>query len=318
MEKRILLAVDGSSRGFEAVSIMGRLLKDQPELDLLLLHCVQQLASLSPGEVCLAVPESCRIPFTDQEKIGTAILKEAKSRLIAIGFPENRITTKLSTDSVDPAQDIISEADAENIKTVALGRRGRSQLQTLLLGSVSGKVAQYASDRTAWIIDTPVHESFKVLIAMEGASDYQALARYTSEFLAPNPSLQYTFLHIMPPVPPTFWDDGHILGPSEQKDRQGRIDKWRKDWVERVEKFMDESRAMLTGRGVETKNIETLILPAKEGIARDLLNEIDEHKFEMVVMGKKSLHERKPFLMGSHANKVLQNVKGAILCLIDS
>jgi nucleotide-binding universal stress UspA family protein len=38
----------------------------------------------------------------------------------------------------------------------------------------------------------------------------------------------------------------------------------------------------------------------------------------MVVMGKKSFHERKPFLMGSHANKVLQNVKGAVLCLVDS
>ena len=54
----------------------------------------------------------------------------------------------------------------------------------------------------------------------------------------------------------------------------------------------------------------------KEGIARDLLNEIDAHKFQIVVMGKKSFRERKPFLMGSHASKILQNTKGVILCLV--
>jgi nucleotide-binding universal stress UspA family protein len=71
-------------------------------------------------------------------------------------------------------------------------------------------------------------------------------------------------------------------------------------------------------RGVPEKSIETLILQTKEGIARDLLNEIEQHKFQMVVMGKRSFRERKPFLMGSHANKILQSVKGAILCLVDS
>ena len=81
---------------------------------------------------------------------------------------------------------------------------------------------------------------------------------------------------------------------------------------------MSEARSTLMERKVPEKNIETVILQTKEGIARDLLNEIDHHKFQVVVMGKKSLNERKPFLMGSHANKILQNVKGAILCLVDS
>ncbi|MGO9375126.1 MAG: hypothetical protein ACLQBD_23940 [Syntrophobacteraceae bacterium] len=44
---------------------------------------------------------------------------------------------------------------------------------------------------------------------------------------------------------------------------------------------------------------------------------MDAHKFQLVVMGKKSFHERKPFLMGSHASKILQNAKGVILCLVD-
>jgi len=48
MDTRILMAVDGSDKGFEAVSILGRLLKDQPGAHLILFHCLQQLQTLAP------------------------------------------------------------------------------------------------------------------------------------------------------------------------------------------------------------------------------------------------------------------------------
>ena len=80
---------------------------------------------------------------------------------------------------------------------------------------------------------------------------------------------------------------------------------------------MAEGRDLLTAKGIGRDRIKALILPTREGIARDLLNEIQEHKFHVVVVGKKSFHERKPFLMGSHAAKVLQNAKATILCLVD-
>jgi nucleotide-binding universal stress UspA family protein len=153
---------------------------------------------------------------------------------------------------------------------------------------------------------------------MEGVPESRELSYYTADVIAGCTGFKFTFLHLLPPVPPMFWDDGHILGDSEQKDRLGRIDKWKSDWTERVEKHMAEGRDLLVERGVPELDIETLILPTKEGVARDLLTEIDEHQFHVVVMGKKSFHERKPFLMGSHASKVLQNAKATILCLVDS
>lgn len=318
MEKRILVSVDGSERGFDTVSILARLLKDQKELEFVLFHCVQQLAALAPGELAVSVEESTRLPFIGQEKVGNAILNECHRRLLQEGFPEERIQMKLKVDSIDPGQDIIKESEREDIKTIALGRRGRSQLENLMIGSVSGKVAQYAKHKTVWIVDTPLNETRKVLIAMEGVPDARTLTSYAVDFLAPTPGLQYTFLHLMPPVPPTFWDDGHILGPGEQKDRQSRIEKWRTEWTQRVEKFMAEARSALMAKGVPGDHLETHILPTKEGIARDLLNEIAEHHYQMVVMGKKSFHERKPFLLGSHAHKLLQNLKSAILCMIDT
>jgi nucleotide-binding universal stress UspA family protein len=316
--RRILFAVDGTERGLGAVSIVGRFLKDQQDVSVVLFHGVPQLASLLPGELCLDVEESCRLPLSEQEKVGNAVLNESRRKLVEAGVPEGRIESKLRMNSLDPAQDIIAEADKEKIRTIVMGRHGRSQVEQILLGSVSGKVAQYAQHKTVWIVDAPVNETRKALVAMEGTPGSRELSYYAADFVAPAADFQFTFLHLMPPVPPTFWDDGHILGPAEQKDRQGRIEKWKTDWADQVGKYMSEARELLIERNVPAEKIQTLILPTREGIARDLLTEIQEHRFQVVVMGKKSFHERKPFLMGSHANKVLQNVKATILCLVDA
>ena len=318
MEKTIMMTVDGSPKGFEAVGIVGAFMKDQTDAKLQLYHCVQQLTSLAPGEICTTDYEvACRLPEAEQEKHGIAVLNEARKRLQAAGFPESRVSTKLKVSSLDPAKDIMAEAESGDITTVAMGRRGRSQLQTLLLGSVSAKVAQYVERRSVWIVDTPVNQTKKVLVAMEGVHDSKHLLQYAANVLAPREDLEYTFLHIIPPVPPTFWDDGHILGQSEQTERTSRVDKWRKEWSGNVEEFMAEGKALLTGRGVPEKNVRNLIVPTREGVARDLLNEIEAHQFQLIVMGKRSFKERKPFLMGSHANKILQAAKGVILCMVD-
>ena len=317
MKKQILMAADGSEKGLRAISILGNLLKDQKEFDVLLFHCVQQLAALYPGELG-ELSGAGRFSYGDQEKVGNAVLEVSRNALVESGFPPNRINTKLKMDSMDPAQDILKQADIEKIRSIACGRRGRGQLESLLLGSVSSKVAQYSQNRTVWVVDTPVHDSQKVLVAIEGLPDSKALTHYTAEFIAPISGLHFTFFHVMPPIPPTFWDDGHILGPDEQKDRQTRVEKWRKEWNQKVEKFMSEGHDALVSRGVPAQNIEAKITQTKEGVARDLLNEIAREEYQMVIMGKKSFRERKPFLMGSHANKVLQNIKRAILCLVDS
>jgi nucleotide-binding universal stress UspA family protein len=314
--RKILLAVDGSQKGLEAVEIVGRLLKDQEDMKIVLLHCVQQISTLLPEDLCMDIEETTRLPFKDRQRVGQAVVRASLSRLTDAGFPEANIELRLKLDSLDPALDIIDQADIERIRTIVVGRRGRSQLEALLLGSISGKVAQYARGKIVWIVDTPVNDSMKVLIAMEGVPEVRELSYYTAELFGPCTGLSYTFMHIMPPVPPKFWDDGHILDTVEQKDRQGRIEKWKTEWTNSVSRYMSEGCDLLLERGVDEQSVESLVLQTKQGIARDLLNEIDAHKFQIVVMGKKSFREQKPFLMGSHASKILQNTTGVILCLV--
>lgn len=315
--KKILVAVDGTERGLQGMSILGRLLKEQEDLGLVLFNCVQQVTTLLPGDLCSDVEERCKFATKDQEKVGHRVLKASLDRLTEAGFPKGKVELRMKIDSLDPAQDIIDEAKKENIGTIVLGRRGRSQIENLLLGSTSSKVAQYAGGKNVWIVDTPVNETRRALIAMEGAPESRKMAIYAADLIAPCLGFSFDLLHLLPLVPPTFWDDGHILNDSELKDRQGRIEKWKTDWRASVEKSMAESRDLLVEKGVGEDSVKTVIAPTKHGVTRDLLTEIDEHQFHVVVIGKKSFGEKKPFNLGSHAAKVLHGAKATILCLVD-
>ncbi|MGC9194717.1 MAG: universal stress protein [Syntrophobacteraceae bacterium] len=315
--RKILVAVDGTSKGMDMVSVLGRQLRQRNDVTLVLFHCVQQITALLPEDLCMDVVESCKISYDTQEKLGQAVLKASSARLIEAGFPQTGVELRLKVDSIDPAHDIIQQANSEAAATIAVGRRGRSQVQNLLLGSVSAKVAQYAQGKTVWIVDAPVNDSLSLLIAIEGTPEAQTLCEYAAEFFVPGKDhLDYSFIHVIPPLPPEFWDDGHILNEAEQRARNARIEKWRVDWTAAVQRSMSRGRDILAARGLDPQRVQTLVLPTREGVARDILTEIDAHKFRIVVMGKKSSREKKPFPLGSRAAKILQHSRGIILCLV--
>src|SRR5690554_6423944 len=82
MGKRILLAVDGSERNLQAVSILGQLLKNHGESEILLYHCVQQSTMLYPGEV--AGVDGAELWSADAQKsYGDAILDSSRKSLLA-------------------------------------------------------------------------------------------------------------------------------------------------------------------------------------------------------------------------------------------
>src|SRR5208337_4176268 len=98
------------------VSILGRFLKEREGLKIVLLHCVQQIATLLPGDLCMDIEETSRLPSGDQEKVGQAVLHASLNKLAEAGFPKADIELRLKLDSLDPALDIIKQAEIEQIR----------------------------------------------------------------------------------------------------------------------------------------------------------------------------------------------------------
>jgi nucleotide-binding universal stress UspA family protein len=315
MKKKILFAVDGSQKCLEALSVVGKLLKDQADCNLILLHCVQQLSSLYMVEADRV--DASRAFAHRVERIGDSVLEEASGALVGSGFPAERIQRKVEMGSEDPAEDILRQAQGEVISTVALGRRGLSKIGRFLLGSVSNKVAHYCDRSAVWIVDTPGYRSRRVLLAVEGVQDGLVLTRYAGAYFGSIPGLKFNLLHLIPPVPPSLWDDGHILSPEERKNRKGHIEKWRSEWMKQAEKYMAKGRDSLVQKGVPSENVTTTILPTRESVTSDLLHEIEYNHYEIVLIGKKSFHKKTPYLLGNRANTLLHKTRGVILCMLD-
>jgi len=70
----------------------------------------------------------------------TEILERARKRAQRLGLP----TVKLQTEWGEPAETIIDTVQREKPDMLVIGRRGRSRLSSLLLGSVSQKLASLA------------------------------------------------------------------------------------------------------------------------------------------------------------------------------
>lgn len=317
MEKRILVPVDDSTPSREAAAALGRFLKDRKDSQMLVYHCAQHMTAVYQEELFHST-DAPKMIAAALEKKGKEVLESCRQAVVDAGFQADRIQIKLKMDSMDPAEDILAEADRQQAETIAIGRRGRSKMESLLMGSVSSKVAQYARKKTVWVIDPEISTSRKVLIGLEDHPECLSLVRYAAEWLGPVPDLHYTLYHLMPPQPPTYWDDGHILTAAEQKQREAEREKWRKGWVERVDKLLNEGRNILMGKGVPADQVSTRIDTVTKGIAQDLLAEIGKNTYQVVVIGKKSFRQAKPFNLGSHANKVMFGVNKTILAIVDS
>ena len=151
MNKRILIALDGSENAMRAVNYVGRMVSSLPDLEVTLLH-------IAPYQF---FP---RFPFRELDKIRGRweqemakemdnVFRLAKEDLTDAGIDPNRIHVKLIPQERDVALDIISEAKEANCSIIVVGRKAHSMVAKVFLGSVSNKIVHHAHDCTMWVVE---------------------------------------------------------------------------------------------------------------------------------------------------------------------
>jgi nucleotide-binding universal stress UspA family protein len=53
------------------------------------------------------------------------------------------------------------------------------------------------------------------------------------------------------------------------------------------------------------------------GVARDILNELEEGAYGTVIIGRRGISKAEQFLLGSVSNKIIQNAKNCSVWIID-
>ena len=315
-EKRILLGVDDSEFALQAVTAVGGLLADSKDYGITLFYgapdsnlpFLSKVLGLGPEEV-RHLERVCSLEETD-------VLEQAKKALTDSGFDSHRIEMICKAKCNDPAHQMLQLAAKEGYEALALGLRGLAQAARKLMGSVAYKLVHLADDQTLWIVD-PRMSSRDVLVALVGAPISKRVVDHVFTYLSHLTKSRFTFFHVTPPLPPQYWDDARILDAKEHQEREKQIDQWMKGYAERVEAIAVEGKEKLIQAGVPEENVTVKIQPQDRGIARDILEELENNDYGILVIGRKGSKEIDQFGLGSKAHKLLHNSHALAICLVN-
>ncbi|WP_416140089.1 universal stress protein [Halomonas sp. HK25] len=135
----ILVPVDGSEHAQKALSVACQLVRQEDGCTLHLVHIPEELAhetTLVWGIGAIAIEASRE----EREDAG----KQVISRAAEAAREQGATNVETVIGQGDPARTILSEARKRGIDAIVMGSRGLSDLQGIVVGSVSHKVAHAA------------------------------------------------------------------------------------------------------------------------------------------------------------------------------
>lgn len=316
LEQKMLFGIHDLESARQALISTGALLKERENLGVTLFHgasdsdisTLAKLLRLTPE----VVEEYHKICSMEEHEV----LEQAKDLLIESGFDGARLATICEGKCHDPAAAILKLANTEGLDPIVLARRREPLLERMLMGPATYRVIQMAEWRTVWLIDTPV-ASHDVLVALVGAPISRRVMEHAAQHFGHLKDSKFTFFHVVPPVPPVYWDDTRIFEEQEREERDAQKDSWMQDYADRVEEFAAEGKKRLVSAGVPAENIVFKVKPTKKGMAGDILMELEQGNYGILAIGRKGSREISPFRVGSIANKLLHNAQRCVVCLVN-
>jgi len=315
MARKLLIGVDDSQNSLEALRNLGGLFQGT-DIHLELFHAVPESALIYPGELSTlsGTPSDWK---KIQQRQARAVLDQAVSLLVGMGYKRSRLGQKSVLQSVNAAQDILAACEQGGFAAIVLARKGRSAAKRFLLGSTTTMVCQYSEKQPVWVMGTRPLQPPRLLVALD-ESDYAGrIISYVSAYFAGLPGIQITLFYVMPAKPPGYWDDGHILGEAERAERQKLVARWRAAHEEKTDAIFLKAKQALAGGGAPEHAIVLKRQTLVRGIALDLLAEASRGDYNTLVFGRRGLSAVAEFNLGTHASKILQAAPDCTLVMVN-
>lgn len=150
MTHKVLVAFDGSDNAMRAIEYIADYFIKESRITLF--SVIQGTAASSARDEAGPVPffaseqNPFRILELEKKKALNEALEEARERLIRAGFKEDHVSIQTKADQKGITREIAEEAQSGDYNIIVLGRRGLSEFQEHLLGSVSQKIIHMAKN----------------------------------------------------------------------------------------------------------------------------------------------------------------------------
>ena len=313
MEKRILICIDGSQAGANAVAYIGFLLGKGARVKIDLLHILPDVPPLflEPGENMAEMLQLQGFAEQAQEENrqrGEAIMAKAKDTLIQGGMDPSNLTASIREPSIHVARDILEMEEEAHHDAIVLGRHGMSAVEGFLMGSVTHRVLQHAKDLPICVVHGKP-EFRKVLVPVVSAPNSKRVLDKVAWLLAESGPMEVTILHVVESLVVKEMSSMWAGLAEEGTDVQERV-------LEDAEDMLAQAKAYLEERGIPPFAIRTSLEKTPSGVARTILETAREGAYGTVVIGRRGISRAKRFLFGSVSNKVVQHARDMAVWVI--
>jgi nucleotide-binding universal stress UspA family protein len=245
-------------------------------------------------------------------------LERAKEVLTEIGFDPDRVETIYHEKCKDPASSIYKLATMEDFETIALARLGAAAPAQKLMGGVTYRLANLADDRVLWVVD-PRILSHDVLVTVVGADISRRVMEHAVRYFSHLTDSRFTIFHVIPPVPPQVYQSSYWIyeSPLNEEEGQENMTLWMKEYANKVKQIANEGKEKLIKAGIPEQNVAVKFQAQNEGIARDILAELEKGNYGVLVLGRKGFKDISQFGLGSKANKLVHAAHALCICLVN-
>jgi len=285
MNRKILVAIDGSVHSSSCLDYLIRLFRNDQEFHVDLLGVASAYASTP-------------VQLEERQKRFCGYLQDASNRLLRNGFSEERVSCSVSTGAFGVAASIHQHLLRGKYDSLLIGRRGMGRIGELLLGSVSAELLNRCHETPVWLLDGNV-ASTRFLLAVHSSPNSLLAADHLAFILSSCPEAEVFLYH-------SFALFGSTpVAPIENFERL-----WGTDWCAKHLDFdtclYQAHTRILLDNGIEERQI-TPVLPHRDfEVGHDLFRQAQRHGCGTIVTGRRSANEAKGLLGGVSDRMVRQ------------
>lgn len=306
MEKKILVAVDGSTYSNNAVKYLGSLFAQQPEVKIHLLSIIS-CPNLPPGKEWMDELElmNCLSPEA-QKRLRSAktYMKNAIVKFNGLGIGPERITTEVKLARQSIGLDIVNEARQGLFDALVIGRRGITKLEELVMGSISEIILKKCHDLPIWIIDGRV-DSHKFLVPIDGSFSAMMAVDHLAHILQDNNHCQITLFHSS-----AMLSNACKIIPQDFYEQWGRA--WCEEHLSRPDSLFHAPKQILIDSGIQADNISWLHTSKGIEASRQILRQALIDDYGTIVIGRRGKDVKKGIFKGVSDRVVLMGDQVAI------
>jgi nucleotide-binding universal stress UspA family protein len=157
----------------------------------------------------------------------------------------------------------------------------------------------------------------KILVALDASDGAWRALEYVADVFAVHPGVRVTLLHVLPGLPPEFWDFRHILTEQERESLKRAKNEWEQAHERQWQELVERARGRLVQAGFPESAVSARFRTDEYKIADAILDEAEEGVVDTIVLGRRGMGAFERLLIGSVSSRVAEAARGYTVTIVE-